>query len=174
MGVKDYQNYTVTEHARERIYSRFNITKNEFDSWVSRLMSQCTFVKDEDGDMKKYRLNDVVLIVDSRRRTLVTVYSQNERDDVEVVDHTNPEVKSAINAALKKMIKQRKVKTAVKMHENLQKAFEACDRMVRPYTNYCFTDSAWEELVENLSVVESITKTGINVIEEAEKKIQEN
>ena len=173
MGVKDYPSYIVTEHAKERIYSRFNITKNEFDAWVSRLMSQSTFVENKDGFMKKYRLNDVVLIVDSKQKKLVTVYSQNEYDDTEIHEHTNPEVKSAINAALRDMIKRRKVKTAVKIHDNLQAVLDACDRMVNPYTNFRFTDRNWDELITNFMEVKKAVETGMNVIEEAEKKIQE-
>ena len=40
MGVKNFPLYKVTEHAKERILTRFNITKTEFDGWMSRLLSK--------------------------------------------------------------------------------------------------------------------------------------
>lgn len=111
MGLKNFPLYKITDHARVRIQNRFNITKNEMEGWTSRLLSQAVYVSSQDHNREKYRLNDIVVIVDTRQKMVVTVYSENEHDDNSVHSHTNPEVKSVINQALKTMVKQKKVKT---------------------------------------------------------------
>ena len=81
MGVKNFPLYKVTEHAKERILTRFNITKTEFDGWTSRLLSQGEFIQKQPNNREKYRLNDIVFIIDTHQRQLITVYSENEHDD---------------------------------------------------------------------------------------------
>ena len=77
MGVKNFPLYKVTEHARERILTRFNITKTEFDGWMSRLLSQGEFVERQSNNREKYRLHDIVFIIDTQQKHLITVYSEN-------------------------------------------------------------------------------------------------
>lgn len=173
MGVKNFPLYKVTEHARDRIRTRFNITNTEFDGWMSRLLSQGEFVEKQNNNREKYRLNDIVFIIDTCQKQVVTVYSQNEHDDLPINVHTNPEVKSAINLALETMIKQKKVKMAIAIHENLDMMVQANSRMVKPYTNYRFTDAAWDEFIENFRKLEENIKSGMAVINEAKAKIEE-
>lgn len=111
MGVKNFPLYKITDHSRVRIQNRFNITKNEMEGWMSCLLSQAVYVNSQAHNREKYRLNDIVVIVDTRQKVVVTVYSENEHDDNSVRAHTNPEVKSVINEALQMMVKQKKVKT---------------------------------------------------------------
>ncbi|UNL37807.1 hypothetical protein G8B26_05885, partial [Limosilactobacillus reuteri] len=112
MGVKNFPLYKVTEHAKDRILTRFNITKTEFDGWMSRLLSQGEFVEKQNNNREKYRLHDIVFVIDTRQKQVITVYSENEHDDNGFKVNTNPEVKSAINKALDLLIKQKKVRTA--------------------------------------------------------------
>ena len=109
MGVKNFPLYKVTEHAKERILTRFNITKTEFDGWMSRLLSQGEFVEKQNNNREKYRLHDIVFVIDTRQKQVITVYSENEHDDNGFKVNTNPEVKSAINEALDLLVKQKKV-----------------------------------------------------------------
>ena len=173
MGVKNYALYKVTDHAKERIQSRFNITKSELDTWLTRLLSQSVYVETQENHRGKYRLNDVVLIVDTKQRVVVTVYSENEHDDINISNPTNPEVKSAINNALRLMIKQRKVKTANKALKSIEKMNTACQKMNSPYANYRFTDRAWDELVKAFSEAKQTLESGMVVIKEAQRKIDE-
>lgn len=173
MGVKNYALYKITEHAKERIQSRFNITKGELDTWMTRLLSQSTYVETQDNHREKYRLNDVVLIIDTRQRVVVTAYSENEHDDINISNPTNPEVKSAINNALRLMIKQRKVKTANKAMNSIEEMSAACQKMNSPYANYRFTDNAWGDLVKAFGEASQTIKSGMAVIEEAQRKIDE-
>ena len=55
MAVKNYEQYTVTEHAKKRILTRFNITNKEFDEWLARLLSQCTYLETQDNKRVRYR-----------------------------------------------------------------------------------------------------------------------
>lgn len=173
MGVKNYALYKVTEHAKERIQSRFNITKREIDTWLTRLLSQSVYVETQENHREKYRLNDVVLIIDTKQRVVVTVYSENEHDDINISNPTNPEVKSAINNALRLMIKQRKVKTANKSLKSIEKMNTACQKMNSPYANYRFTDHAWDELVKAFTEAKQTLESGMAVIKEAQRKIDE-
>ena len=173
MGVKNYALYKVTEHAKERIQSRFNITKREIDTWLTRLLSQSVYVETQENHREKYRLNDVVLIIDTKQRVVVTVYSENEHDDINISNPTNPEVKSAINNALRLMIKQRKVKTANKSLKSIEKMNTACQKMNSPYANYRFTDHAWDELVKAFTEATQTLESGMAVIKEAQRKIDE-
>ena len=110
MGVKNFPLYKITDRARVRIQNRFNITKNEMEGWTSRLLSQAVYVSSQDHNREKYRLNDIVVIVDTGQKIVVTVYYENEHDDNSIHSHTNPEVKSVIKEALQMMVKQKKVK----------------------------------------------------------------
>ena len=171
--MKNYALYKVTEHAKERIQSRFNITKREIDTWLTRLLSQSVYVETQENHREKYRLNDVVLIIDTKQRVVVTVYSENEHDDINISNPTNPEVKSAINNALRLMIKQRKVKTANKSLKSIEKMNTACQKMNSPYANYRFTDHAWDELVKAFTEAKQTLESGMAVIKEAQRKIDE-
>ena len=118
-------------------------------------------------------MNDVVLIVDTKQRVVVTVYSENEHDDINIGNPINPEVKSAINNALRLMIKQRRVKTANKALKSIEKMNAACQKMNSPYANYRFTDHAWDELVKAFTEAKQTLESGMAVIKEAQRKIDE-
>lgn len=173
MGVKNFPLYKVTEHARTRAQTRFNIAKSEMDTWMTRLLSQAVYVETTKPHREKYRLNDIVVIVDPVQKMVVTVYSENEHDDFAVATHTNPEVKSVINHVLGTMIKQKRVKTAIKVHNSIEKMVAANNRMIKPYTNYRYSDSAWEDLLDAFEEAEEVLKSSLVVINEARAKIQE-
>ncbi|WP_323062292.1 hypothetical protein [Limosilactobacillus reuteri] len=173
MGVKNFAAYKVTEHAKERILTRFNITNKEFDSWISRLLSQSTFVERQEGFREKYRLNDIVLIIETRQKQVITVYSQNEHDDISFKAATNPEIKSVINEALDLMIKQKKVRTAGKIYDNIQAMMDYCERMKSPHVNHRFADVAWEQLLKEFNEIRKTLDGSMQVISEAKQKIAE-
>lgn len=153
--------------------TRFNITRGEIGGWMTRLLSQATFISKQENSREKYRLNDIVVIVDTHQKAVVTVYSQNEHDDIAVQSRTNPEVKSVINDALRTMIKRKKVKTAMKIHDSLAKMLEVDNRMNKPHTNYRFTDNAWEDLIDEFNEIKSTIDSSLTVIEESQAKIEE-
>lgn len=173
MGVKNFPLYKVTEHARERILDRFNITKTEFDGWMSRLLSQGEFVEKQPNHREKYRLKDIVFIIDPQQRSVITVYSLNEHDDIGFKVKTNPEVKSTINEALDLLIKQKKVRTAGKIYDNIQAMMDYCERMKSPHVNHRFADVAWEQLLKEFNEIRQTLDRSMQVISEAKQKIAE-
>ena len=173
MGVKNFPLYKVTEHARERILDRFNITKTEFDGWMSRLLSQGEFVEKQPNHREKYRLKDIVFIIDPQQRSVITVYSLNEHDDIGFKVKTNPEVKSTINEALDLLVKQKKVRTAGKIYDNIQAMMDYCERMKSPHVNHRFADIAWEQLLKEFNEIRQTLDGSMQVISEAKQKIAE-
>lgn len=173
MGVKNYQQFTVTSHAKERVLSRFNITNKEFDEWMTRLLSQSTYVETQENNRVKYRFNDIVVIIDSKQKSVVTVYSLNAHDDITVCKKTNPEVKTAINEALTEFISQKKRRVAISIRENLERSLDANNRMVNLNANYRFTNRAWDDFIDAFSKVKKQVEAAELVIKEAEMKKNE-
>lgn len=173
MGVKNYQQYTVTAHAKERILTRFNITNDEFDKWMTRLLSQCTYVETQDHNRMKYRLNDIVLAVDTKQKVVVTVYSENAHDDIQINGHTNPEIKSIIDEALTDYTNKKRVELAQKVHDDLSQALKANEKMLNKNTNYRFSNNAWDEFLKSFKQAQMTLDKGISLLEEAQNKMAE-
>ena len=173
MGVRNYQSYVVTKHARSRIMDRFNITENEMKGWVARLLAHAELQEGDSDGRRKYRYKDIVVILDETVKSVITVYSQNQYDDFQVDYHTNPEVKSVINKALGDYITHKKIKIAVKINDYLEKAYQSNSKMVKPYTNYRFATKSWENMIKNFKAAQDELEKGMGLIEEAETKIAE-
>lgn len=173
LSVREYTMYTVTAHAKDRILTRFNITNKELDVWIQRLLQQCTYVETQSKNRAKYRLNDIVVIVDPKKRAVVTVYSENAYDDIPVNTHTNPEIKSAINRALEQFSNKKKVETAKKIHQDLAKMLSANERMINPGTTYLNANNAWDDFVAAFDAVKSKVDSGRTLISEAEARQHE-
>lgn len=168
MALKNYRDYAVTDHARQRILSRFNITKAELDGWMSRLLTQCQYVESQDNGNVKYRLRDIVVIVSPKEKKIVTVYSQNEVDDVHVgSSRINPEVKTVMRKALDGYLGAKRIHTARRISKDLEQAMLACNRMVRPGTNYRYSNSAWKDFNEALANINRLVNTSEMVMQEA-------
>lgn len=172
MGIRNYQEYTVTAHAQDRILTRFNITKAGLDKWLARLLSQCVYVETESERRFKYRKDDIVVIADPKQRAIITVYSINEHDDNTVGEHTTPEVQTVLREAVRKFSDTKRVKTAMKISEDVKKMYEANLRMTNPNTPHKFTNRAWEEFVLTFNQVRSVVDSTQSVIDEAERKLK--
>lgn len=173
MSVKNYTMYTVTAHAKDRILTRFNITDDEFDRWIQRLLQQCVYVETQDNGRVKYRYNDIVVIVNQKKRTVITVFSENEHDDIPTNVHTNPEIKSAINKALRQFSNKKKIEVAKKIHDDLAKMLNANERMINPGTTYLNANNAWDDFVRSFDKVKKRVETGRALINEAEVRQHE-
>lgn len=109
---------------------------------------------------------------DEDRREVINVGMRNgDLVSYRVLNHE--QVKAVINDALKMMVKQKKVKTAIKVHDSLAKMIAANRRMVKPHTNYRFTDGAWDEFLAAFDEVKDCIESSLMVISEAEDKIAE-
>lgn len=173
VALRNYQEYTVSQHAKERILTRFNITNQELEKWLTRLLSQCAFVEQENERRTKYRLNDIVIIADTKQQVIITVYSINEHDDTPVTKRTNPEVQTAIKEAVKKLIDTKRIKTANKISEKVKAMYEANQKMINPNTRHDFTNRAWEEFIQNFNDMRSIVDSAQSIIQEAQQKAED-
>ena len=173
MAVKNYEQYTVTEHAKKRILTRFNITNKEFDEWLARLLSQCTYLETQDNKRMRYRLNDIIVVIDPKQHTVVTVYSQNENEIDISSAPTNPEIQTVIKEALNDYMNKTKVSLAVKLQESIQQAYDANQRMINPYSNYRYTNKSWDEFCKAYETITSIVESGKSLLNEAESKIKQ-
>lgn len=172
MAVKDYSKYIITDHAKERILTRFNITNRELDPWLTRLMKQCHFVEKQDNGNTKYRLNDVVLIANSRQKKVVTVYSLNEIDDQEhLTKNVNPEVRSFMTDSLNNFLSHKRIETARRVNELVEHANYATQRMVKPGTNLRYSDVAWDEFMKDLNEINKIVNTSNQIMKEATEQM---
>jgi hypothetical protein len=74
---------------------------------------------------------------------------------------------------LAKYISQKKVYLANKIHDDLVKALDANNRMIKPYANYRFTDRSWDEFIKALYAINLVVDSGNELIKEAEAKAGE-
>lgn len=170
MGVPNYENYTVSEHAKERILTRFNITNAELPKWIGRLLSQCVYEQTQEDGRHRYRLHDLVVIVNPKTKTVITVYDKSANEVSAIKMPTNPEIQTVIVNALDDYENQKKVKIAIQITDLLAKSYEANQRMIKPYANYRFTNKSYDEMVGYLDQVHEILSKGKTLLKEAEVK----
>lgn len=79
MGVSNSQKYNISDHAKMRIQTRFNVPKTKIQGWVDRFMAKATFFKeDEDNDkIQTYKMDDVLMVLNTEDYIVVTAYSYN-------------------------------------------------------------------------------------------------
>jgi len=175
MGVPDYKQYSMKDHARERLLTRFNITKQETHSWLSRLLSQAVFER-KDKDFKNrslYRFNDIVVVVDTKQKEVVTVFSQ-DRDDTHAVSSDMsvvPEVKEAVNEAMNKLIVTKKKQLASRIYGSTNLLSETVSKMTNPYTNDRYVEKNWDELVKNYKAIRDEYDKALVAINDAQRLI---
>ena len=175
MSVPDYKQYSMKEHAKQRLLTRFNLTKDMQASWMTRLLSQATF-QHKDKDFKNrsvYRFNDIVIIVDTKQKEVVTVFSQDRDDshavssDVKVV----PEVKEAVNEAMKKLIVNKKKQLASRIYGSTNLLSETVSKMTNPYTNDRYVEKNWDELIKNYKAIRDEYDKSMVAINDAQRLI---
>ena len=72
-----------------------------------------------------------------------------------------------------KYISQKKVQLANKTHDDLAKALDANNRMIKPYANYRFTDKSWDEFLKAFNAINLVIDSGNELIKEAKAKAGE-
>lgn len=175
MSVPDYRNYSMKEHAKQRLLTRFNLTKDMQASWMTRLLSQATFLR-KDKDYKNrslYRFNDIVVVVDTKQKEVVTVFSQ-DRDDTHAVSSDMsvvPEVKEAVNEAMNKLIVTKKKQLASRIYGSTNLLSETVSKMTNPYTNDRYVEKNWDELVKNYKAIRDEYDKALVAINDAQRLI---
>lgn len=169
----NYAQYTITDHAKDRALHRFGVVDSEVGKWSNRLLSQGVYDQTQENHRQKYHWHDIVFIIDPRQKSVITFYSQGENEIQVAKDNTNPEVQTVVKQALDKYISQKKVYLANKIHDDLVKALDANNRMIKPYANYRFTDRSWDEFIKAFHAINLVVDSGNELIKEAEAKAGE-
>ncbi len=169
LAIANWAEYTLSGHAKERVLARFNITTKELGPWLERLLTQCTYVGSAKNNDAKYRLRDIVMIVDPQQKKIVTVYSQNEYDDNPVRVSLNPEVQSFLNKSFQSYAKHKRTTTARKINEYLENALDANQRMLNARTRGDYIDTAWQELVDNVIEIKRTVDSAEALIKQAKE-----
>ena len=168
LGVPNYLSYTITEHAQDRIQTRFNIPKKDLDSWVARLMSQGTYDETQENGRKRYHLNDIVFILDPKTKNLVTVYTRNSNELGIPTAKVNPEVQSMINQAIKHYKNAKRVKVAKKISEACEQLYQADQKMLKRGVNYRHSNKSWGLLINAFDKIQSEIDTATTLMREAD------
>ena len=111
-----------------------------------------------------------MFVIDSKQKTVITFYSQNEKEIPVDKSNTNPEIQTVVKQALSKYISKKKVALAIKIHDDLVKALEANSHMIKPHSNYRYTDKSWEEFMKAFEAVRLVVDSGSELLNEAERK----
>lgn len=165
MAVKNYQAYTVNAHAKNRILTRFNITGAELDKWLTRLLSQATFVEKQDNGNSKYRLNDIVVITNPRSQEIVTVFGKDASETE--LDSKNakviPEVKVSVVDAMNELAVAKKRWLAQNTADVVENMGDTLKRMTSPHANVRYLNAnydifltQYDELVQAMQKVETV------------------
>lgn len=168
MGVPNHIQYTVSAHAQDRALTRFNITKGEIGTWMSRLLSQAVYDETQGNNKVLYHWHSIYVVVDSKQKVVITLYTKNE-DNVQVEKGTlNPEVQTMFNQAIESYASNKKIKIAKEIKDDVAKMLDSCEHMVKPRTNYRYSNKSWEILSDCFERVAKEIETGKMLIKEAQ------
>ena len=167
IGVPNYQAYKVTEHAQERALTRFNIPKGELDTWMSRLLSNGVYDGTQDNGRTKWHWHSIIFVTDPKQKLVITVYSSNE-DNLELKSgQVNPEVQTMINTAVDSYLNEKRIYIAKKINDQVQDMADNCSRMIKPRTNYRYSNKSWENLINDFTAIAKEIETGRIIMNEA-------
>ncbi|KRL84017.1 hypothetical protein [Ligilactobacillus apodemi] len=119
MGVTNASDYTITPHASERIKQRFGQTLDSMRDWTERLLNLCEFVKHEDNGRDHYRYRDIGIILDLKKKQVITMFP--EPQDVIKLDKKslNPELQTSVNEMIAEFLEKKRRETAESVHSKV-------------------------------------------------------
>mgnify|MGYP000874968019 CR=1 FL=1 len=173
--VPDYKSYSINSHAKSRLLTRFNLVKADLNNWLNRYLLNATYLRDDKNDKtrKLYALNDIIAVLDTKQKEIVTIWSQ-DRDDMTAIAKEptyNPEVKSAINKAMRDLILDKKRILAETIYEDAQALAETAYKVASPHTNIKYVEPNWKLLIEHYDKIEYKMKSTSLILKEAESVI---
>ncbi|MBX9013325.1 hypothetical protein [Ligilactobacillus murinus] len=112
MGIPNPEEYTITPHATERIKQRFGQTKDTLSDWANRLLKECVFVKREESGRDRYRYQDIAIILDVKKRQVITMFP-DPQDAIKLEKKPlNPELQTSVNKMVDDFLKFKRHETA--------------------------------------------------------------
>lgn len=112
MGIPNPEEYTITLHATERIKQRFGQTKDTLGDWANRLLKECVFVKREENGRDRYRYQDIAIILDVKKRQVITMFP-DPQDAIKLEKKPlNPELQTSVNKMVDDFLRFKRHETA--------------------------------------------------------------
>lgn len=167
MGVPNGDKYELTKHAKDRIIERFNILPGETSMWMRRLMSGAKLDEKQADHRERYRNNDILLILDTRAKSVISVYPR-DRDYTEIkTNPVNPELQSFINDAVHKYKLKRENELAV----NIKDAVDTLYTVIGGMQNTSrYLEKQYDEAVEAFDSIANEFEKTKDFIKEADAK----
>ena len=139
MGVSNHNRYKVTEHAKERYTERIDNAKSEFDILKDfrGILRDARFLSKENKGRESWlcEKRDVVVIIDPKKYSVITIYNSVEQYDSEDEATTNkdihPKVQTIISNASKQAYVQQEKAYFAKLAPLYQEYSERIDKLSR-------------------------------------------
>lgn len=168
MAIVDYNKYQITKHAKERIKKRFGLLDSEIKSWTTRFLSNCKFVSKQDQNREKHKYGEIVAILDVVNKNVITVYHESSEGVGLQKAQRNPEVQTALNAAMNEFIKTKRKSLSKKMVEVDAPLREAMRKFKKSpnednYTELCITLNSLNEEIEKFNTIVGEAKVAMGV-----------
>ncbi|WP_289759983.1 hypothetical protein [Lactobacillus taiwanensis] len=168
MAIVDYNKYQITKHAKERIKKRFGLLDSEIKSWTTRFLSNCKFVSKQDQNREKHKYGEIVAILDVVNKNVITVYHESSEGVGLEKAQRNPEVQTALNAAMNEFIKTKRKSLSKKMVEVDAPLREAMRKFKKSpnednYTELCITLNSLNEEIEKFNTIVGEAKVAMGV-----------
>lgn len=168
MAIVDYNKYQITKHAKERIKKRFGLLDSEIKSWTTRFLSNCKFVSKQDQNREKHKYGEIVAILDVVNKNVITVYYESSEGVGLEKAQRNPEVQTALNAAMNEFIKTKRKSLSKKMVEVDAPLREAMRKFKKSpnednYTELCITLNSLNEEIEKFNTIVGEAKVAMGV-----------
>jgi len=112
MGVTNPSDYTIVPHASEQIQKRFGQTLDTMRGWAERLLKLSEFVKHEENGRDWYRYQDIAIILDVKKRQVITMFPYPQ-DAIKLEKKPlNPELQTSVNKMVDDFLKFKRHETA--------------------------------------------------------------
>lgn len=125
MGVTNASDYTITPHASEQIKKRFGQTLDTMRGWAERLLKLSEFVKHEENGRDWYRYQDIAIILDVKKRQVITMFPYPQ-DAIKLEKKSlNPELQTEVLDMVDKFLMKKRFVLAEALNskkENIESA----------------------------------------------------
>ena len=136
MAIPNYDKYEITSHAQEKLINRFNLAKSDGKPWIKRFMTQAQFQENQPDSRQKWRKADIVMIIDTKQKTIVTVFNKSADDEIVGSSPLNPELASGIKNYINEYVSKKKRKLGLEIADQALKLSEVASKMKDQRTNF--------------------------------------
>ncbi|MBM7617280.1 hypothetical protein JOC36_000829 [Weissella uvarum] len=154
MGIKQIENYQVSDHAQERLTERFMTSKSHVRAWLTNFNMTAQKVKDQNNGTELWRSNDVFMVIDASKKTIVTVYPKPTSDHIVISDIvTDYKAQADLNTLAFKQIQKAQIKFGEDMYVPLMN-LDLLAHQLRSSEDMANSSEIYEKLVSGLARVQ--------------------